>query len=43
MEMDIIRLKKDICGGGALQYGHNDILSSGTNMAGLPLFVNLDY
>jgi len=43
MEMDIIRLKKEICGGGALQYGHNDALSSGSNMSGLPLYVNLDY
>jgi len=43
MEMDIIRLKKEICGGGALQYGHNDALSSGGNISGLPLYVNLDY
>lgn len=43
MEMDIIRLKKEICGGGALQYGHNDALFSGSNMSGLPLYVNLDY
>ena len=44
MEMDIIRLKKDICGGGALQYRHQDTLSLGArNMTTLPLHVNLDY
>lgn len=43
MELDIIRLKKDICCGGALQYVHNDAISFGTNMANLPLHVNLDW
>ena len=43
MELDIIRLKREQCRGGALQYGHNDALSAGTNIANLPLHVNLDW
>lgn len=43
MEIDIIRLKKEICGGGAFQYGHNDMLSSGANISHAPLHVNLDW
>ena len=43
MELDIIRLKKEQCGGGALQYGQNDTLTTGTDITHLPLHVNLDW
>ncbi|KAL3807460.1 hypothetical protein ACHAXA_002720 [Cyclostephanos tholiformis] len=43
MEVDIIRFKREICCGGAFQYTHNDMLSSGANILNLPLHVNLDW
>jgi hypothetical protein len=43
MELDIIRLRKEQCGGGALQYGQNDTLTTGTDITHLPLHVNLDW
>jgi hypothetical protein len=43
MEVDIIRFKREICVGGALQYAHNDMLSSGANISNLPLHINLDW
>jgi len=43
MEVDIIRFKREICCGGALQYAHNDMLSSGANISNLPLHINLDW
>lgn len=43
MEVDIIRLKKEICGEGSFQYGHNDMISSGANITHSPLHVNLDW
>jgi hypothetical protein len=43
MEVDLIRLKREICGGGAFQYEYNDRLSSGANILNLPLHVNLDW
>lgn len=43
MELDLIRLKKEHCEGGALQYEHLGCLSSGTNISHLPLYVNLEW
>ena len=43
MEMDLIRLKKEHCEGGALQYEHLGSLSTGTNISNLPLYVNLEW
>ncbi|KAL9188344.1 hypothetical protein ACHAXT_006722 [Thalassiosira profunda] len=43
MEMDILRLKKERCRGGVLQYGPNDALAAGTNVSDFPLHVNLDW
>eukprot|EP00984_Skeletonema_dohrnii_P023404 scaffold12503_cov128-Skeletonema_dohrnii-CCMP3373.AAC.1 len=42
MELDLIRLKKEHCEGGALQYEHLGSLS-GANISNLPLFVNLEW
>ena len=42
MELDLIRLKKEHCEGGALQYEHLGSLST-ANISSLPLFVNLEW
>ncbi|KAL7458382.1 hypothetical protein ACHAWC_009963 [Mediolabrus comicus] len=43
MELDLIRLKKEHCGGGALQYESLSSLSTGANITNLPLYVNLEW
>jgi hypothetical protein len=43
MELGIICLKKQMCGGGALQYGHNDVLCCGSDISNLPLHVNVEW
>jgi hypothetical protein len=43
MELDLIRLKKEHCGGGALQYDSLSSLSTGANRTNLPLYVNLEW
>jgi len=43
MELDLIRLKKELCEGGALQYEHLGSLSTGANISNLPLYVNLEW
>ena len=39
MDLDIIRLKKEHCGGGAVQYKHNDAITNGSKMDNLPLAI----
>lgn len=41
MELNLLRLKKDHSKRGPLQYEHCDALSSGANVANLPLLINL--
>ena len=43
MELGAICLKKQICGGGALQYGHNEVLCSGADISNLPLHMNVEW
>ena len=43
MELDLVRLKKEHCERGALQYEHLGALSTGANITNLPLFVNLEW
>lgn len=43
IEMDLVRFRKEHSGGGTLQYDHSDILSTGTNIASIPLCVNLEW
>jgi hypothetical protein len=43
MELDLIRLKKERCEGGALQYDHLGCLSFGANITNVPLYVNLEW
>jgi len=43
MELGIICLKKQICGAGALQYGHNEVLCCGSDISNLPLHVNVEW
>eukprot|EP00986_Skeletonema_menzelii_P012589 scaffold6986_cov142-Skeletonema_menzelii.AAC.2 len=43
MELDLIRLKKEHCEGGALQYEYLNSLSTGANISNAPLYVNLEW
>lgn len=43
MEMDLIRVRKERLGVGPLQYEHSDVLSAGTDIVNIPLFVHFEW